>query len=548
VKFLFDLIIKNGKIIDGSGNPWFKSDIGIKEGMISKIGKIKVSGDPVLYAEGQVVAPGFIDLHGHSDIALTLEEHPRLLEPLITQGVTTQVIGNCGMSPAPTTDKSREIQKENLKLITPKEVSWQWSSMEDYLKLLDEQGVILNVVPLTGHGALRSAIMGNKTSEPDEEELRMMKSLLADSFEQGSFGLSTGLIYPPGMWSTTSELVELGQVTYKYGRIFTSHLRGYSETLIKAVDEVIEVGRVSGCKVEISHHQAFGERYWKELDKTLNQIEKARTSGIDVAFDVIPYTTANTTILAIYPPWALKGGVSELIKRLQNREEREEIKKWVEHYTPEWPPWGMKGWPHNLVKATGWKNIVLLYLASEKNRKLVGKNLEELGIITGKHPFDAISDLVIEERGEIMALYIGLSGDLKNEEPLLPLIKHPYASLVTDAIFVEKGIHHPAAHSCYPRVIGHYSIHLRLFSLEEAIRKITSLPAQRVGLWRRGLIREGMLADLVIFDPEEVKEIDSNHPEHSKGINWVIINGEPVVEDGKYQSSLRPGQVLRKKN
>lgn len=545
----FTVLIRNGYVFDGTGNPWLKADVGIENGKISKVGELKsAAADVVIDANGLAVAPGFIDIHAHSDLVLASRNHPELLDPFIRQGVTTQVIGNCGMSPAPVKKETVDMLKGYLALITVEELPWTWSSLGDYLNLLEKQGVAMNVAALIGHGTIRTAIMGAKSGTPTKEEMKEMKFLASQAMQEGAFGMSAGLIYPPGMWSTTEELIELCKVVSDRNGTFTCHVRGSSETLIYAVREIVKIGEKTGVRIEHSHHEAFGKAHWWKVNETIRMEEKARADGIDIGFDVIPYTSANTTLLAIYPPWSLEGGVPKLIERLEDSILREKIGSDIEEVVPGWPPWLPGSWPHNLVEATGWENIVLMHVPSEKNRYLVGKSLVELGKIMGKSPFNATSDLVIEENGDIMALFIGVSGDMTNGDHLQILLKHPLAAVTPDAIIRGKGITHPGAYGCFPRVLGHYARELKLFTMEDAVRKMTSLPAQRIGLRYRGLIKEGFYADITIFDPKKIidKSTYSEPSRYPGGIEYVLINGKVVFEKGEYHKEVLAGKVLRK--
>jgi N-acyl-D-amino-acid deacylase len=301
-------------------------------------------------------------------------------------------------------------------------------------------------------------------------------------------------------------------------------------------------------RVEHSHSEAFGRVHWPKVKDTMRLDEEARSEGTDIAFDVIPYTAANTYLTAIFPPWSLEGGVPKLIERLSDEKTRAKIRHDVEHKIPEWPPWKPGGWPHNLVEATGWGNIHLLYASSEKNGKLLGKSLAEIGGLLGKHPFDAAADLLIEERGDAMALYMGVSGDLEDEGYLKQLLRHPLASIGPDAIVTGKGIPHPAAYGSFPRVIGRYGRDMGLFTIEEAVRKMTSLPSQRMGLEERGLLLRGNFADIVVFNPETI--IDNatyTDPfQRPTGIEYVLINGKLIVERGQHNTKVLAGRVLRR--
>lgn len=545
---MFDLLIKNGKIMDGTGNPWFYGDVAVKDCKIQKIGIIEAgSAREIIDARGLVVAPGFVEIHSHADFILPLEDHPEVLEPLVRQGVTTLVTGNCGYSPAPTNPETAKLLKRYTSFLQSKEFGWEWSDMGGYLNFLEKREVAYNVLPLTSHGAVRIAVKGFECGPATDDERKAMAKLARIAMEQGAFGLSCGLIYAPGMYSDTGELIAVAGPLRDFGGIFTAHVRGSSETLLPATREIIEVGEKNGISVEHSHFEAFGPKHWPEVEQALQLHEEARTRGVDIAFDVIPYTAANTTLLAIFPPWSIEGGVGKLIERLEDEDDRKRIHKDVEETASRWPTWLPGGWPHNLVRATGWKNILVISVGSASNKHLEGKNLVEIGELRKKTPFDAAADLVIEEQGHVLALYIGVSGDLEKDEWLRKVISHPLAAVCTDAIITGRGLPHPATYGTFPKVLGHYSRDLKLFSMEEAVRKMTSLSLQRFGIRNRGLIREGCFADITIFDEAIIGEkgsyLDPAH--YPEGIKCVVINGTPVLRNGVY-NALLCGHVLRK--
>lgn len=545
---MYDLLIRNGKVVDGTGNPWFYADVAIKDGKIVKVGKITESAREVIDAGGFIVAPGFVDIHSHADFILPLEEHPRILEPLIRQGVTTLVTGNCGYSPFPINPETAGLLKKYSSFMQSRDLAWEWSGVSDFLDYLDRQGVAFNVVPLVSHGAIRIALKGFDRGLTTEEEREKMFRLVEEAMQQGSFGLSCGLIYAPGMYSDTEELIYISRGLKEYGGIFTFHLRGYSETLIPAIKEVIKVGRLNNIKVQISHFQAFGKEHWPKIDDAISIIDEARIEGVDVAFDVIPYVAANTTISAIYPPWALEGGVDALLEKLRDKKLRERIKSDIEEVMPGWPAWFTGDWPHNLVRAIGWENIFILSVRSVKNKCLVGKNLLEIAGEKGIEPFEVAADLTIEEHGDVMALYVGLSGDLSNDEGLRKIVACPFASICTDAIITGEGITHPAAYGAFPKVLGYFSRELKLFPMEEAIRKMTYLSLQRFGINDRGLIKEGFFADITIFDECAINEKGSyfDQCQYPGGVKYVILNGNLVLKNGEYSGNLC-GKVLRRK-
>jgi N-acyl-D-amino-acid deacylase len=541
---MYTLLIKNGIIIDGTGNPWFRGDVAIEGDTIKKIGKIPAeSAEKIIDAKGLAVSPGFIDPHTHFDLTLTLPNHTDLLEPYIRQGVTTFGIGNCGMSAAPVTDESLDLMKGYLALITAGTPSWSWRSMGDYLNLLDKQGVAFNVAALVGQGAIRFSVMGAKAGKPSREEMEEMKALLRRSLEEGAFGMSTGLVYPPGMWTSTDELVELAKVLAEYGAVYTSHVRGSSETGIDSEKELVTIAK-TGVRVQHSHHEAFGEKFWGNVYETVRIDEEARREGLDIAYDVIPYTYVNTYLTAIFPPWALEGGMPKLVERLKDPETRAKIKKDVTELIPIWPPWEPGRWPHNLVEAGGWENIGILSIPSGRKRDWIGKTLVEIGKKLKKDPFDVAADLIVEEGGGVMAFYLGVTGD----RGLKFLLSHPLASGNSDAILTGTGVPHAAAYGTYPRIIGYYGRELGLYSLEEAVRKVTSSPARRLGLERRGILEAGMYADITVFDPKRIidKASMKKPAQYPEGIEYVIINGQLVFEKGKYYKKLRAGKVLRR--
>ncbi len=535
--------------MDGTGNPWYFGDVAVKGNKIEKIGSIDSSlAREVIDAKGLVVAPGFVEIHSHADFVLPLDKHPKILEPLVRQGVTTIVTGNCGYSPAPINPKTIELLKIYTTFLQATDLSWEWSDMKGYLDFIEKQGVAYNMIPLVSHGAIRIAIKGFEGGPATDSEKREMAKLAREAMEQGVFGLSCGLIYPPGMYSDTDELIAISKPLKDFGGVFTSHVRGSSETLLSATREIIRVGEQNEIGVEHSHFEAFGKEHWQKIDLALSLHDEARARGVDITFDVIPYIAANTTLLAVLPPWSLEGGVDKLIERLENKKLKSRINIDVEETVSGWPPWLPGAWPHNLVRATGWENIVIISVGSKANKHLEGKNLVEIGKGKKKTPFDAAVDLIIEEQGQVMALYFGVSGDMKGDEWLRKIISHPRASICTDAIITGRGLPHPATYGTFPKVLGYFCRDLRLFTMEEAVRKMTSANLQRFGIRDRGLIREECFADITIFDETIVSEkgtyLDPAH--FPEGIKYVVINGTIVLQNSKYNSKLC-GYVLRKR-
>lgn len=545
---MYSLVIRNVRVVDGLGNPWYRADVGIQGEKIASIGRIETGeAERVMDGRDRVLAPGFIDMHSHSEMVFLSEQQQKLVEGRIRQGITTEIMGNCGISVSPVTEEMKPVMEASVGWMTPEKVPWEWNTMGEFLEVLEKKGVVVNVGTLTGHGAIRALLKGFSGGISSPKEIERMQGFLRETFDQGSFGLSSGLIYAPGMFADTNELCELAKVVAEYDGLFVSHIRGSSETDVEAEEEILTIGEEAGCRVHRSHYEAFGKEHWHKIEITLKMDEEARRRGIDMAFDMFPYTAAMTMMIAIYPPWALEGGWSEFAKRVGEVETRKRIEQDIENLVPEWPTWVPGSWPHNLVKATGWENIYIGYVPSEKNNKYEGLSLAELGRAVGKPPFDAITDLMVEEGGAISQLLFGVSGDYDNDEPLRTIIKHPLGGYATDAIDIGRGKPHPAAYGTYPRILGRYVRELKLLPLEDAVRRMTSFPATRLGLKKRGIIAEGYYADLVLFDPDRVidKATYENPRQFAEGIHSVIVNGQVLLDQGELKG-IRPGKVLRK--
>lgn len=543
-----DLILAGGTIVDGTGSAGYRADLAISDGCIVAIGSLDgASAERIIDVTGRIVAPGFIDIHSHSDFVLPLPDQGDFLKHFVRQGITTIVVGNCGYAPAPINPATADLLQAYTGAIKPRDIDWQWRTFGGFLDYLDAHGVYLNTVPLAAHGALRIATMGFEARAPRDDEMREMKGLLEECLDSGAFGVSCGLIYAPGMFATTGELTELGKVTAPYDGIFAFHVRGSSETLIPAANEVIEVAQRSGVRVQHSHLEAFGKSHWPKVAEVLEIHEQARRQGIDHGFDVIPYTAANTTFLAILPPWSLDGGVPKLLERLRHAETRAQIRRDIETVIPSWPSWEPGGWPHNLVEATGWDNVWVIWVASRTNKACEGKSVARLAAELGKDPFDVAADLILEERGQILALYIGVSGDLDEQWALRQIVQHPSASVETDAFSLGHGKPNPALVGSFPRILGQYVRDERLMTFADAIHKMTALSAERLQIPDRGVLCEGAWADITVVDAETVGDhstyLDPDRP--PSGIDYVLINGIVMVDQGETDTTTFAGQVLR---
>jgi len=545
-----DLLVRGGTLIDGTGASSRLADVAVKDGRIHAIGTdLDVRATREIDATDRVVAPGFVDLHSHADLILLAdrETQERLLAARIAQGVTTVIVGNCGLGVAPAGVEAAAILAGINGWMTPAGVEPGPLSVDEYLDRLASAGVALNVGTLIPHGPVRISAMGAAAGAPSEAQLEAMRRTVERGLDDGALGLSTGLIYPPGMYAATDELAALARVVAGKDGLFTSHVRGSSETLIPAARELIEIARVSGARVHHSHLEAVGERFWPDVSQVLALEDEARETGLDISHDVFPYTRAATMMSAIFPPWALEGGVPALLERLRDPEVRDRLKHDLERRVPEWPPWKDGGWPHNLVGAVGWDGILVASVRPDGPSEWVGRSLAEVAADEGRHPLDVVADLMISQGGQVGQLVDEISGRDGRIETLLSILAHPAASVISDAEDYGRGVPHPAHAGAFARALR-LNRERDLLPLTDLVRRMTSRPAGLVRLEDRGVLRRGAYADLVIFDAPQVKDRATwERPRATaEGVNWVIVNGKIVVEDGRYAGGLY-GYVLRAK-
>lgn len=540
------LCIRNATIYDGSGRPPRDGDLVLEAGRIVELAPPRTArSGQIIDATGLCACPGFIDIHSHSDMALAHPQAPDLLSPFLLQGITTQVIGNCGLGVAPAPSDRRELLAAFMGLIMPAGVEFGWQSFDEYLRALERRGTPLNVVPLAAHGALRCAVMGSDPGPARGEQLERIGGLLREALEAGAFGLSAGLIYPPGMWADTDELVHLCEFVKATDGLFACHVRGSSELAIEAERELLEIGKRTGVRLQHSHHEAFGPGYWHLARETLRMEDAARRGGIDVGSDVIPYHAVNTTLLAIYPPWALEGGAAALCKRLGDPDRRQRIEAEINDRVPRWPPWN-DGWAHNLVRAGGWDNIVVLQARSEQHSAWIGRNLSEIARREHSTPFECAADLTRASVGEVMARFHAISGAPGDDGVLRELLTHSAHAVGVDVILKGEGASHPGGRGAMPRLLGHYARQQGWFGLSEAIRKATSLPASRLRLRDRGCLAAGFAADIVVFDRHAIADTGTYDMPGGRplGIHAVVTNGRLTVLRGR-RIAERAGKVLR---
>jgi N-acyl-D-amino-acid deacylase len=519
----YDILIKDGKIIDGTGNVWYKSDVAVEKGKIAAIGRDLGRADQVINADGHIVSPGFIDIHSHSDL-------PVLIDPMahskIRQGVTTEVVGQCGNSAAPMYESLLAYREQFGRSSVPDDFVYSWTNMESYLDLLDKQGIALNIAAVLGHGTVRANVIGHENRPPTADELEAMKNHVRDAMKQGAWGMSTGRIYPPSVYGDQAEITELNKVVSEYDGIYFSHIRGEGDTLLDAVVEACEIGRDGGTPVQIAHFKASGVENWGKTKESLALVEKYRGMGVEVTFDQYPYIASSTGLTALLPHWAHDGGATKMLEVLKDPAKKEKIRK-------------------ELRLNYGWDKI--LVTNAKNNPKYNGKHIKEISEMMELEPFEAYIQLLIMENTQVPSVMFGMT-----EEDVRRVMRSPYGMVGSDGSAIspqgiwENMVPHPRLYGTFPRVLGYY-VREGVLSLQEAVRKMTGAPAQKMGFKDRGLIREGFKADITVFDPEKVKDVATftDPQRYAAGIPYVIVNGEIVIEKGEHTSKL-PGVALRR--
>ena len=508
----YDIVIRNGRILDGAGNPWFSGDVAIRDGKFVRIGKVTGRGKREIDAKGRYVSPGWIDVMDQSGYVL-----PRngLAENKLMMGVTSAIGGEGG---------------------TPVGAD----KVADYFKGLEESGISINFGSFFSETQARVAVLGMDSRAPNAEELERMKAIMATAMKGGAMGMTTALIYPPSSFATTPELIEIAKVAGSYGGIYASHIRDEGKGLVTAVSEAIEIGEKGGLPVEIFHLKAAYQPGWGTLMKQVGEeVREARARGVDVAADMYLYTAGGTGLEATIPSWAFDGGIAKLRERLNDPAIRARLKNEIKTGSPGW-------W--NIVEASGgWKNIVLVNARNEDNAKFEGKNLAEIAEEMKKDPADAAFDLVLQGNGRVLAIY-----HMMSEDDVISALKFPWTGIGSDAGAAldpgkvdDLGLPHPRSYGNFPRLISRYVREKKVLSLPEAIRKMTSWNAARMRLESRGLIKEGCWADVVIFDYDTIRDRATyEQPFLSpEGIDFVLVNGEVVIDHGKH-TGVRPGKVL----
>jgi N-acyl-D-amino-acid deacylase len=526
------ILIKNGLVIDGMETPRYLANIVIHDERIMYIGSnVPVDHlDRVIDAQGWVVAPGFIDTHSHSDLAILVTP---FIEQKIHQGVTTEILGQDGISMAPLPEKYILPWRKNLAGIDgdSDQINWQHKTTDGYLSMMERNGIGLNESYLVPHGNVRMTAMGLDNRKPTLAELDKMCNIIRTELEAGAFGLSTGLIYTPCAYAQTAEIVELCKIVAEYDGVFVVHQRSEADTIIESMQEVLDIGRQSGVKIHFSHFKICGRKNWHLIDKVLNLLDQAKTEGLIVSFDQYPYVAGSTMLGVILPPWAHDGGTEELLSRLESPELRERMIYDMEN--------GIPGWD-NFVDFAGLDQIFVTSVKTPANQDLVGKSLLEIGELRGKNAYQAVFDLLYQEQNAV-----GMVDFYGTEEHIMRFMTRSEQNVCTDGLLGGKP--HPRVFGSFPRVLGKYVRENKVLTLESAIHKMTGKAAEVFGFKQRGVIRQGCFADIVIFNPLEIMDRGTfiEPAQYPSGIEYVLVNGQVVIDGGVYSKKLA-GKVLRK--
>ena len=528
---MYDILIRGGMVFDGSQSPSMQMDVAVKDGHVVAMDSVlEGESGQEINATGKFVTPGFIDLHSHSDFSLLVEPDG---DSKLRQGVTTEAIGNCGESPAPAYGQwAEELQHDRF---VNTDVKVVWRSFGEYLAKLAELKPVVNVVPLVGHGAIRACVFGIEDRSPSSDELKAMKELTHAAMAEGAWGMSSGLIYPPGVYSRTEELVELAGVVQSFGGLYTSHVRGEGRTVLSAVSEALEIGERAQVRVQVSHLKVSGYRTWNKIDELVQLVERAASLDVPVHFDQYPYIASSTSLLAVLPEWTYVGGSEVSTQRLADPAARQRLRREMEEKPAEfWDYAGTQDWDGVLITD------------HPPHREYQGKSVGEVARLLGKDSLDTLLDLLIDSRCVTNCVLFD-----QHEPNVRRIMQHDLVMVGSDGYSVKtdgymgKRAMHPRSYGTFPRVLGHYTREEKVLSWPQAVYKMTGLPAHALGLTDRGALRPGVWADIVVFDPETVIDQATFTQAHQYplGIEYVLVNGQVAVAKSN-TTGTRAGTVL----
>jgi len=529
---LYDLVIVHGHILDGTGGPWYEGSVAVKDGKIAAVGRLThTRARRVIDAAGLTVAPGFIDLHSHSDYTLIVDGDA---QSKIRQGVTTEILGEDASAGPVTTDAQSAINKSS----RPPGFKISWQTLGQYFDVLRKGGISVNIASYVGSGQVWMDVIGNEDRRPSPEEMRKMQALVAEAMEDGAIGLSSGLIYSPNMFETPDDLIALAKVAARYGGIYTSHIRSEGGNEPAALAEAIQIGERARLPVHILHFKVDDHEEWGQIADRIKLIQQARDRGVEITADQYPYIAGQTSLLQCLPPRFLKGSAEQRATLLKDPKVRDEIRKDIAN--------GVPGWNNNEVKHVGgWHGVMVASMRTPANKQYEGKRMDEIAAMMHTDPVDALCDLLIAEGGFPKAIYF-----LMREDDVELAMQQPWVGIGSDGEAVNpdmdfEGRPHPRYYGTFPRVLGVYVREKHVLTLPEAVRKMTSLPAAITGLEDRGLLRPGMAADITIFDSATVSDraTFASPMQYPAGVPYVIVNGTVVIDQGQH-TGARPGHVL----
>jgi len=525
----YDTIIKNGNIIDGTDSESYLADIGIISNKIRAIGDLSSkSAKTIIDATDKVVSPGFIDIHTHTDIELLVDPNAK---SKIFQGVTTEISGNCGYSPFPLNED--DFQKFNQKILEKYGISVDWHDISGFLNAIEEKKISINYATFTGHGDLRSFVVGKNDTGASAKQIKKMQQVLKQSMRNGSLGLSTGLEYSPGSFASTDELIELCKVVAQEDGVYATHIRDEQDTVEDAIQEAIKICKKSNVSLQISHLKANYKSNWHKIDNILNMITEAHENGYPVTADRYPYIAYGTGLSSLLPIWSRQGNNEDIINRLNRDGDVDKIRDYVVH----------KG-----EKIGGWNRIIISFASNDDDKKWEGLSIEQCCEISGRSPFNFIQNILTDNNLGVSIVGFGMS-----EYNIKKVLSHPLVMIGSDGNAVSPtgklstGKPHPRYYGTFPRVLGKYSRNEQLFDLSTAIKKMTSMPAQKLGLTNRGILSINNIADITIFNPNTIIDNATFKEPHqlASGIDHVLVNGGTVIKDGVH-TGTRSGAVLRK--